>query len=164
MSISSVIHVPTQEHSPVALFHASFPDFVTDPTRCSPKNCPSFPALVPSEGHERLALRCLEYMNHALKYNVCSIPEERIWSRRETTNSRENAGIISDALKYSCLYWASHLAEVQTSGTYLVPTLRHFLHEHLLHWIECLSILDELQTGMKSLRSASDALSVSGSL
>lgn len=162
-SISSVIHVPTQEHSSVAPFHASFPDFVIDPTRCSPKNCPSFPALVPSEGHEMLALKCLEHMNRALKYNICGIPKERIWSRRETTNSREDSCEISDALKYSCLYWASHLAEIRTSNADLIPTLRHFLHEHLLHWIECLSILGELQTGLKALGSASDALSVSGS-
>jgi hypothetical protein len=162
-SISSVIHVPTEEHSPVAPFHASFPDFVTDPTRCSPKNCPSFPALNPSKGHEMLTLKCLEHMNRALQYNICNIPKERIWSRRETTNSREGSGKISDALKYSCLYWASHLAEVQATGTNLVPTLRHFLHEHLLHWIECLSILGELQTGLKAFGSANNALSVSGS-
>jgi len=162
-SISSVIHVPTQEHSPVAPFHASFPDFVTDPTRCSPKNCPSFPALVPWEGHELLALKCLEHMNGTLKYNICGIPTERIRSHRETTNSRENTGEISDTLKYSCLYWASHLAEVQSSDTDLLPTLRYFLHEHLLHWIECLSILGELQTGLMSLGSANEALSVSGS-
>jgi len=162
-SISSVIHVPTHEDSLVAPFHASFPDFVTDPTRCSPKNCPSFPALVPSDGHEMLALKCLEHLNRALKYNICDIPKERIWSRRETTNSREDSRKISDALKYSCLYWASHLAEVQVSGTDLVPTLRHFLHEHLLHWIECLSILGELQTGLKALGSASDGLLVSAS-
>jgi len=160
-SISSVIHVPTQEHSPVAPFHASFPDFVTDPTRCSPKNCPSFPALVPSESHEMLALKCLEHMNCTLKYNICDIPKERIRSRRTTSNSRENTCKISDALKYSCVYWTSHLAEVQSSSGDLIPTLRHFLHEHLLHWIECLSVLGELQTGLKSLGSANEALAVS---
>ena len=163
-SISSVIYVPLQEHSPVAPFHASFPDFVTDPTRCSSKNCPSFPALVPSEGHELLALKCLEHMNRTLKYNICDIPKERIWSRRKMTNSRENTHKIPDALKYSCLYWASHLAEVQASGADIMPTLHHFLHEHLLHWIECLSILGELHAWPKSLGSASDALSVSGSV
>jgi len=164
-SISSVIHVPTQEDSPTAPFHASFPDFVTDPARCSPKNCPSFPALVPSEGHELLALKCLEHMNRTLKYNICGVPTERIRSHRETANSQENASKISDALKYSCLYWASHLADVQASdlGTDLLPALRHFLYGHLLHWIECLSVLGELQTWPKSIGSASDALSVSGS-
>ena len=163
-SISSVIHVPTQEDSPVAPFHVSFPDFVTDPTRCSAENSPSFPALVPSKGHEMLALKCLEHMNPALKYNICDIPQEQIWSRRETTNSQDDTGKISDALKYSCLYWASHLAEIQASGINLVATLHHFLYKHLLHWMEGLSILGELQTGLRPLGSASDALSVSGSL
>ena len=162
-SISSVIHVPTQEYLPVAPFHASFPDFVTDSTRCSPRNCPSFPALVPSEGHEMLALKCLEHMNRALKYNICDIPKERIWSRKEMTNSQENTNKISDALKYSCLYWASHLAEVQGSSTDIIPTLHQFLCKHLLHWMECLSILGKLQTGLKSLGGVSDALSVSNS-
>ncbi|KIM36380.1 hypothetical protein M413DRAFT_292432 [Hebeloma cylindrosporum] len=158
-SISSVIHVPTEERSPVAPFHASFPDFVTDPTRCSPISCPSFPALVPSKAHEMLVFKCLEHMNHALKHNICGVPEERTWSRIETTNSPENTSKISEALKYSCLYWASHLAEVQLPGTDVLSTLRCFVHEHLLHWMECLSILGELHTVPKSLGSASDALS-----
>jgi hypothetical protein len=33
--LTSVIHVPTNEEAAVTLFHASFPDFVTDPARCS---------------------------------------------------------------------------------------------------------------------------------
>ena len=109
-----------------------------------------------------LALKCLEHMNCSLKYNICDIPKDRIRSCRTTSHSRENTGKISDALKYSCVYWASHLAEVQSSGADLIPTLRHFLHEHLLHWIECLSVLGELQTGLKSLGSANEALAVSG--
>jgi hypothetical protein len=117
--ISSVIHVPSQRHLGVAPFHASFPDFVTNSTRCSPENCPLFPALIPSEGHKMLALKCLEHMNCTLKYNICNIPKEQSCSHRETTNSPENIGNISEALKYSCIYWASHLAEVQ----HLVMTL-----------------------------------------
>ncbi|KAF8972051.1 hypothetical protein BDZ97DRAFT_1913295 [Flammula alnicola] len=147
------------EHAPVAPFHASFPDFITDSTRCSPKSYPSFPALVSSEGHEMLALKCLEHMNRSLKYNICNIPEELTLSRREATNSLDNIGEISEALKYSCLYWASHLAEVQISGSDLVTVLFVFLHTHFLHWIECLSVLGELQTGLKSLESATAVLS-----
>jgi len=159
--ISSVIHVPSQRNLGVAPFHASFPDFVTNPTRCSPENCPSFPVLIPSDGHQMLALKCLEYMNSTLKYNICNIPKEQTWSHRETTNSPENINSISEALRYSCIYWASHLAEVQATSNELILPLYIFLHEHLLHWMECLSILDELQTGLKSLGGASNALSVS---
>jgi len=71
--ISSVIHVPSQRNLGVTPFHASFPDFVTNSTRCSSENCPSFPVLIPSDGHQMLALKCLEYMNSTLKYNICNI-------------------------------------------------------------------------------------------
>ncbi|KIM79165.1 hypothetical protein PILCRDRAFT_792296 [Piloderma croceum F 1598] len=157
--LTSVIHVPTHKEAAVAPFHASFPDFVTDPTRYSRKRYPPFCALVASEGHEMLAIKCLKQMNRSLKYNICEVPKESTVSRRETTNSPDNNGKISEALKYSCLYWASHFFEAQLSRVDLIDALDTFLHKHLLHWIECLSALGELQTGILSLRSAATALS-----
>ena len=160
-ALTSVIHVPTDEEAAVTPFHASFPDFVTDPTRCSRKRDPPFCALVASECHEMLALKCLEQMNRLLKYNICEVPKELTVSRSGTTNSPDNRRKIPDALKYSCMYWASHFFEAQLSGVDLIDALDTFLHKHLLHWIECLSELGELQTGIPSLRSAATALSVS---
>ena len=161
--LTSVIHVPTHEEAPVTPFHASFPDFITDPTRCSRKHDPLFCVLVASEGHEMLALKCLEQMNRSLKYNICEVPKELTISRRETTNSPDNRKKIPEALKYSCIYWASHFFEAQLSGVDLIDALDTFLHKHLLHWIECLSELGELQTGIPSLKSVATALTVSDS-
>ena len=163
-SLTSVIHVPTHEEAAVTPFHASFPDFVTDPTRCLSKCDPPFYVLVASEGHEMLALKCLEQMNCSLKYNICDVPKESTVSRKEAINSLDNRKKISEALKYSCIYWASHFSEAQLSGVDLVDVLDTFLHKHFLHWIECLSELGELKTGIPSLRSAAAALSVSDSL
>jgi nucleoside-triphosphatase THEP1 len=159
--LTSVIHIPNQQGAVVAPFHASFPDFITNPDRCSPKRCPLFRSLVASEGHELIALKCLMLMNRSLKYNICEMPKELTVSRRERANSPENVGKISEALKYSCIYWAAHLAEVKVFDALLVGSLRVFLHKHLLHWIECLSILSELQTGIKSLGGIVTVLSVS---
>ena len=161
--LTSVIHVPTHMEAAVAPFHASFPDFIADPTRYSRKRYPPFCVLVASEGHEMLALKCLEQMNRSLKYNICEVSKELTVSRRGTTNSPDNSGKISEALKYSCLYWASHFFEARLSRVDLIDALDTFLHKHLLHWIECLSALGELQTGILSLRSAATALSVSDS-
>ena len=160
-SLTSVIHIPTHEEAAVTPFHASFADFVTDATRC--RRDPPFCALIASEGHEILALKCLEQMNRLLKYNICDVPENLIVSRRGTTNSPDNCRKISEALKYSCIYWASHFFEARLPGDDLIDALDTFLHKHLLHWIECLSELGELQTGIPSLRSAATVLSVSGS-
>ncbi|KIJ90830.1 hypothetical protein K443DRAFT_68380, partial [Laccaria amethystina LaAM-08-1] len=151
--LTSVIHIPEQPGAVVAPFHASFPDFITNPDRCSPKRCPLFRSLVASDSHELIALKCLKLMNQSLKYNICEMPKELTVSRRERANSPENVGKISEALKYSCIYWAAHLAEVKVFDAVLVGSLRVFLQKHLLHWIECLSILSELQTGVKSLGS-----------
>jgi hypothetical protein len=161
--LHSVVHIPDKEEATVTLFHTSFFDFVSDPARCTPDRCRSFKALVASEGHEMLALKCLVHMNDLLKYNICGIPEAMTLSRRNTTNSVCNISTIPEGLKYSCLHWAAHLAEVLPAqpGTNVLTALRHFLHTHLLHWIECLSVLGELGTGIKSLRIASAALSVS---
>ena len=162
-SLTSVIHIPTHEEATVTPFHASFPDFITDPTRCFRKCDPPFCALVASESHEMLALKCLEQMNGSLKYNICEVPKELTVSRRGTTNSPDNIGKISEALKYSCIYWASHFMEARRSGDDLIDVLDTFLHKHLLHWIECLSELGELQTGITSFRSVATTLSVSDS-
>ena len=161
--LTSVIHIPTHEEAAVTPFHASFPDFITDPTRCCRKSDPPFSALVASESHEMLALKCLEEMNRSLKYNICEVPKELTVSRRGTTNSPENSRKISEALKYACIYWASHFFEARLPGVDLIDALDTFLHEHLLNWIECLSELGELKTGITSLRSAATALSVSDS-
>ena len=162
-ALTSVIHVPTHEENAVTPFHASFHDYVTDCTRCSRKCDPPFSALVASEGHEMLALKCLKEMNRSLKYNICEVPKELTVSRMETTNSPDNKRKISEALKYLCLYWASHFSDAQLPGDDLIDVLDTFLHKHLLHWIECLSELGELQIGIPSLRCVATALSVSNS-
>ena len=157
---TSVIYIPTHEDATVTPFHISFSDFITNPTHCSCKHDPLFVALATSECHEMLALKCLEQMNHSLKYNICEVPIESTVSRREATNFPDNRRKISEALKYSCLYWASHFFEAQLSVV-LIDALDTFLHTHLLHWIECLSELGKLETGISSLKSAATALSVS---
>jgi hypothetical protein len=164
--LKSVIHVPDQEEAPVTLFHASFFDFVTDPTRCTPQRCRSFDALVTSESHEQLALKCLVHMNGSLRYNMCDVPTAMTVSRMESTNSCHDIHKVSEALKYSCLHWAAHLAGVQPQqpNTEVLIALCHFLTTHLLHWVECLSVLGKLETGVKSLQNAGATLSVCHSL
>jgi transketolase N-terminal domain/subunit len=92
--LNSVIHVPDQQESPITLFHASFFDFVTDPTRCTPQRCRSFNALIVSEGHELLAFKCLVHMNGSLKRNICDVPTA---TRRESTNSHRDISKVSEA-------------------------------------------------------------------
>jgi nucleoside-triphosphatase THEP1 len=166
--LTSVIHVPDAQEAPVAPFHASFPDFISNSARCSPDYFSSkhsiFHALDASEGHKLLALKCLKLMNKSLKYNMCGIPAELTQSHRDRINSPENVHRISRAVQYACIYWGSHLAEIKVFDQELADAVHILFHEHLLHWIECLSILGELQTGLKSLSSIGTILLVSNVL
>ena len=84
----SVIHVPAADINPVTIFHASFPDFIVNPSRCEePFRLDRF------GGHRMLTVQCLQCLNRSLERDICSYP-------------------IPEALRYSCLYWASHLAQV----------------------------------------------------
>jgi hypothetical protein len=159
--LTSVIYIPTAQDAAVAPFHASFPYFVTDSTRCSHTRCPSFHALVAAEGHELLALKCLELMNRSLDYNICRVPDELTFSGRGRCNMVGCDSSISQALKYSCVYWASHIADARQMQGGLMEALDEFLQKHLLHWMECLSVLGELRTAFESFRNVATALSVS---
>ena len=145
----SVIHVPTTETSPVTLFHASFPDFIVDPSRCEKHFL-----LDRSEGHRSLAVQCLRCLNQTFKRNM-------------TRSFSHEPNAIPEALRYSCLHWASHLAQalaaslVQSAVPEIQALVSTFADEHLLHWFECLSALKELGSGIMSLDIADEAISVS---
>ena len=112
-----------------------------------------------------LAAKCLECLNNSLRRNIFDLPEDNIGQR---CHSITNPSGVSEALRYSCLYWASHLAETlarfsEDAGPVL-DHLRTFVDEHLFHWFECLSGSGELKSGLISLSNAGEAVSVSGHL
>ena len=151
----SVIYVPTADTTPITLFHASFPEFIVDPSRCEKHH------LDVSEGHQKLAVKCLRWLNQTLKHNISHLDTNMTLSPSHELNP------IPEALRYSCLHWASHLAHAlssalaQTAVTELRDLVSEFVDDHLLHWFECLSALRELESGIKSLNTANKAISVS---
>ena len=154
----SVIQIPTANTSPVTIFHASFPDFIVDPSRCKKHH------LDISEGHQKLVVKCLRWLNQTLNRNICNLDTNM------TPSPIHGPQAILEALWYSCLYWASHLAHAlagtlaQTALTEIRNLVSEFVDDHLLHWFECLSALRELESGIKLLDTANKAISVSTQL
>ena len=149
----SVIHVSFGEQ--ISIFHASFREFIVDPARCGDGH-----HVDPGEGHEMLTVKCLQLLNRSLRRNICNLPEDIIDA---LAHKIPDLSVIPEALRYSCLHWASHLAEGRclADGSLVLEHLRTFADEHLLHWFECLSVLGELETGLKALGKANETLSVS---
>ena len=148
----SVVHVPPGGH--ISIFHASFREFIVDPARCGDGQ-----HIDPAEGHEMLTVKCLQMLSKSLRRNICNLPEDMIGGQ---AHKIPDLSVIPEALRYSCLHWASHLADgFSHSLANVLENLRTFADEHLLHWFECLSVLGELRTGLKSLDKANEMLSVS---
>ena len=153
----SVIHVPSGSHGYISIFHASFREFIVDPARCVDGY-----HVDACQGHKLLTVRCLQLMNKSLRRNMCSLREDRVGA---LAHDIPDLSVIPEALRYSCLHWASHLAEASSHPLAdIFPMLEHlrtFANEHLLHWFECLSVCGELESGLKSLSRANESLSVS---
>jgi hypothetical protein len=140
------------EDGTVRLFHPSFADFVGDQNRCTEL---SFPAnegmltgisflVMPEEHHRRLAHRCLTVMNAHLQYDICKL--ERPWIPNvEIIDLGEKLDRYAPhELRYACKFWAVHLTKGGKPESSLLTILDTFCREHLLHWIELLSLMRAL--------------------
>ena len=145
-SIQSLLILHDDIDRPVQPFHKSFPDFITDPTRCpDPRFHISF------DYHIELVLRCLGLMDRSLKKNMCSIPDYALNSEVEDLAERiQNSG-IRGALEYACRSWYRHLVVTEHRTADVVSALRLFLEGKFLFWLEVLSILGAVGDAARAL-------------
>jgi hypothetical protein len=106
--IQSFLNFSDDPDSPVLPFHKSFPDFITNPHRCSDTRF----HISPRTGHLKLALHCLKLMNKKLEQNLLSLPDYVLNSEVEHLEERAD-NHISTALEYACKSWHNHLIEVR---------------------------------------------------
>ena len=124
---------PTQ---PVKPFHKSFPDFITNPSRCTDTRL----CISPKDLHLELVMGCLGLMNDRLEQNLLSLPDYALNSEVEDLQTRVDDH-VSVGLQYACQYWHIHLTEAKRDATNVVPTLNFFLKEKFLAWLEVVSVL-----------------------
>jgi hypothetical protein len=157
-SLHSVISVPQSLDAPISTFHTSFPDCLTEPTRSLQHYLP------PSQSHEMLSKNCLSLMNSFLKENICNLKGRRA---NGTIANETISTHIPEGLSYACVYWASHLIGSEEAGNRDADVVRQlldeFLHSHVLHWMECLSLLKQLRVAVESLGAIEGWVLVRGS-
>ena len=140
--LHSLLNVPDGEDEPIQVFHKSFPDFLTDQTRCKD---PRF-LVVPSVHHEEILFSCFDLMKKLLKKNICGLDDYAVLSKVEDLPTRRET-CIGSSLEYACRFWARHLANVPGDGpdTELIQeAIEEFFAKRLLCWIEVLSIVGHL--------------------
>jgi WD40 repeat protein len=112
-------------------------------------------ALEPSHG--LVASRLLNAMSNALGKNMCNLHHPGALASSATINPRVRG------ISYACSYWSTHLAQyLDHSSTSNLDRqewvsdqghVHRFLREHLLHWIEALSLIGEIDRAIQGLYS-----------
>jgi hypothetical protein len=99
---------------------------------------------VPAVQHGLIALRCLQTMNKHLRYDICNIQDTTL-ANKEVQNLdealREN---VSDALRYAACFWCNHLTASGAPESLLLDALAEFCRKHLFHWVEVLSLVQQV--------------------
>jgi len=130
-------------------FHKSFPDFITDPTRCTDKRF----YISPPDRHSQLLVCSLELMNQMLKKNMCRLPDGV--ANLDISDLDERAEKhIDPALRYACTSWHVHLVNVDARAPIITSTLRQFLEVKFLCWLEVLSVLGAVRNATDALQAA----------
>ena len=140
--LHSLLNVPDSEDEPIRVFHKSFPDFLTDRTRCKDDRFFVDPAV----HHEEILFSCLDLMKKRLKKNICNLRDYAVLSEVEDLPARRNT-YIGSSLEYACRFWARHLASVPADGPHakrMQEEIDEFFAKRLLCWIEVLSIVGRL--------------------
>lgn len=151
-SLHSLVLVPGDRARPIRFHHKSFPDFLTDPSRCTD---PRFQ--ISRDDHEFAAARnCLTVMKRKLKRNMCGLKR---YAMNNSLNTSVRDKCIDGSLRYSCLYWINHMLSDSRSRDHVEgirESLDHWLVSRLLQWLEVLSLLHELGQAVLALTAMRD--------
>jgi len=145
-SIHSLLALDEDPNLPVHPFHKSFPDFITDPSRCLDEKF----YISPGKLHSDLTMSCLRVMNDGLEQNLLSLPNYVLNSEVKDLQMKIQ-GHISTALQYACRSWHNHLTTSQGPVTGIIPHLYIFLEERFLAWLEVLSVTGAVRGAVVAL-------------
>jgi hypothetical protein len=150
----SVLNVPENQSLPIRLLHSSFRDFLLDNQRCHNQ---SF-GVDEKQTHKTLANHCVQLMSETLKQDICGLHTPGILAVEVDSNRVKHC--ICPEVQYACFYWVQHLrrSEIQL---YDDDQVHQFLREHLLHWLETLSLLGKTSEGVRSISSLETYIQVS---
>ena len=156
-SVSSVLILQEDVDHPARPFHKSFPDFITDLTRCTNLRF----HISPPEHHAQLLIGCLNLMNQTLEKNLCKLPDSVANSDVGDLKERTER-YINTALRYACVSWHTHFVNIIDADTTpihaptITPALRQFLETKFLFWLEVLSVLGVVKNAVEALQAAVD--------
>jgi hypothetical protein len=147
-SLASVVLFDRRSNEPVRPIHLSFSDFLFDRNRSTD----AYVVHVPVH-HLQLAEHCLRIMNERLRKDICDIRDPSLFNTEVADLKQRLVDCVSPQLRYACRFWHVHFELAGTVSVGVTSHLEDFCQKHLLHWLELLSLLDELPLVLTSMTS-----------
>jgi len=149
----AVLRVPPSPSEPVRVYHKSFPDYLTDSTRCTDNRF----FIDAANSHTQMAIKSLQLMRSKLKKNICNLPQFSMNKASAPSHRRRGIG---ESLEYACRFWAQHLAASSrflasfADRKEIISCLHEFFEHKVIFWFEVLSLTENLHSSVYSLRDA----------
>jgi len=147
-TLHSVLLVPDSTEDPVRVIHKSFPDFLTNPGRCTDNRF-----FIDPLTHKEILLSCLNVMKKRLKRNICKLDNHTVLSKVEDIPTLR-ATYIGNTLEYACQFWTHHLAQIpgnSDGGEDVQKAIEDFFTTGFLFWVEVLILTRNLEIGLHAL-------------
>ncbi|KAF9506343.1 hypothetical protein BS47DRAFT_1428372, partial [Hydnum rufescens UP504] len=148
--LRSVIIPPTLDEAP-RIYHPSFRDFITDPSRCS---IPEFVIVAVPDQELRHALRCFELMGRFLRQDIVGISDVSLLNSEVERLDEKVGNALSEEVQYACRHWVSHLSCVELGEKRMVEALEGFSMWLILMWLEAMSLIGSLSSAANAIEEA----------
>jgi len=121
----------------IRIIHPSFADYLYNHDRCK-----SDAFYIDRQLHNRhLAIHCINHLDGFLRRNVCDL----------TLSMGPVNATLPESICYASTSWIAHVIDMTIIPESFADTLQQFLFEHLLHWMEAMSILNRSREVITSL-------------
>ncbi|KAI2834289.1 hypothetical protein CBS11350_10822 [Aspergillus niger] len=143
----------TIRDSTIYFVHQSAKDFLIKQAVLS-----IFPSGFPT-AHHRMFMQSLRALSDTLRRNIYGLnldkPDITASEIATCQQDRDHDPLVN--LRYSCAYWLDHYLEGISESTNKTERpgtedISHFFRKHLLHWLESLGLIGEVQHGILSLK------------
>jgi WD40 repeat protein len=142
--LHSVLSVSSNANAPIRLLHLSFREFLM---KKSHSDLGRQFTIDESTSHGYLADKCLALLqsSEGLRKDICQLKRPGVL-RSEIDNATIES-CIPQHLRYACRYWVYHIRD---SGRKISDgdEAVHFLRQRFFHWLECLSLLNNVSEGI----------------
>jgi hypothetical protein len=136
-------------HRPIRILHPTFREFLSEVSRANGFSVQT------TTSHALILDACLIVLRTHLSYDMANMQASSTsldnYSHRNRDKWWSSLPLATaDALRYAMKYWPYHISRC-LSETKSVRSLREFLQQNLLNWMELLGLFEMLETGTGAL-------------